>query len=501
MRFSLVVLLMTLAAPVANATECYIDGTLVGYQSAGDVGEFSFVTPVFADAVTDCESLPHATMPSPFARVWIEGTPRLRIGNVYRVGLRSGGTLGTHLVTGAEPSDHSAGGVRIPESGSLLKPGQGPICTQGAWRAEAMPVQIEVHAPGSDDIFTDRDLQAIERAATEWASPPCSSAAFEVSYYSEPVSRVEDGRNTIAFVEEGPEIFDNIGPENLAFTCSVCDVDGYTVEADIRLNGIDRTWSTECNGVAYDVFGAVLHELGHALGLAHTVEPTSVMFGVTSARRLLDAQLLTEEDVDTICGLYPCAEGADCSEVSEHTEACPAGNGLCATCTRDSQCGAETDRCLRDTQTNQSICARACSGSFPCPAGFECVNTGELPMQCVPVDGMCPDLAAFVGCGCEMDEECGGDSDRCIDGRCASSCAQSLSCPVGAACTAVTDSDGRSLGELCLPTTDDDPCSSPEPKRGCARCSSGGGGAGGFGFLLAAMTLARRRVLVASRCA
>ncbi|MFT6398213.1 MAG: MYXO-CTERM domain-containing protein [Bradymonadia bacterium] len=500
MKLALVVLLMTLAAPVANASECHIEGTFVGYQAGGEIGEFSFVIPVFVDATTDCVA-PSTTMPSPFGRVWIEGTARFSLGESYRVSVRPGGTIGTHMVVSAVAAERRAGGVRIPATGSLLKPGQGPVCSQGAWRIEAMPVQLEVHQPGSDDVFTDRDLEAIERATTEWASPPCSAARFEVSYYADPVSRVEDGRNTIAFVEEGPEIFENLGPENLAFTCSVCDSEGYTIEADIRLNGIDRTWSTECNGVAYDIFGAVLHELGHALGLAHVEEPTSVMFGITTARRLLDAQLLTEEDVTTICQRYPCPEGEDCSEVSELSEACPAGNGLCATCTRDSQCGAETDRCLLDTQTGQSICARACSGSFPCPESFECVNTGELPMQCVPVDGFCPDVAAFVGCGCDVDGDCGGDADRCIGGRCMSSCAQSLSCPVESACTAVVDSEGQSLGELCVPTTEADPCAAPPAQRGCSRCSSSGGGGSGFLFLLAAMTLARRRVLVASRCA
>lgn len=491
---------MTLASPVVSASECHIEGTFVGYQAAGGVGEFSFVTPVFIDATTDCDS-PIATMPSPFGSVWIEGTARFTAGESYHVLVRPGGTLGTHLVVSSELVGPGAGAARVPATGALLKPGQGPICTQGAWRPDAMPVQLEVHQSGSDDVFTERDLEAIERAAAEWASPSCSSARFEVSYYTEAVSRVEDGRTTLAFVEAGPAIFENLGPENLAFTCSVCDSEGYTIEADIRLNGIDRTWSTECNGVAYDIFGAVLHELGHALGLAHAEEPTSVMFGITTARRLLDAQLLTGVDVDTICERYPCPEGEDCSGVSEHSEACPAGNGLCASCTRDSHCGAETDRCLRDTLTEQSICARACSGSFPCPDGFECVNTGELPMQCVPVAGVCPDVAAFVGCECEADEDCGGSADRCVDSRCASSCAQSLSCPVGATCTAVLDEQGRAVGELCLATTDADPCAPSEPSRGCQRCSASGGGAGGMWFLLAVMTLARRRVLVASRCA
>ena len=483
------------------AGACELTGTFIGYQHAGVIAELQFVTPVFDDAETSCAD-PTVVMPSPMMEQWVVGTPHFRLGGRYELTLREGGTLGSHLIESTEPRPESnlASGQRIPWAPApILKPGNDqPPCTVGAWRPNGPPVPLEIHSAGSEDIGGGADLDAIRAAAAEWASPASASAAFEITLYDDWIDRAADGRTTFAFVDSGTEIFDSLGPENLGFTCVVCDEDGYIIEADVRLNGLDRTWTTECDGVEFDVFGAALHELGHVLGMIHTGEPDSAMFPVTSARRLLDTRTLSRGDVLALAALYPCDDG-DCGGPSEAQESCPPGAALCASCAADSECGANSDRCITDRVTGESFCARECSSSFPCPRGFECVSIGD-GSQCVPLEGVCPQPETFVGCECEDDTGCGEEDDVCLEGRCASACGAGLGCPADSSCTAVLGADGLPAGWLCLAEPDLDPCA-PEPlEPNCERCGTSDGAGLWFGFVIAGITLARRRVLVAIRC-
>ena len=489
-----------------SASACEIVGTFVGYEAVGSIAEIDFVTPVLADARTDCGDA-RVVMPSPLMEQWVVGTPWLSVGGRYSLDARPGGTLGSHVLVRAEarPDDpmrrDTQPGVTIPgNAGPLLKPGNDvPPCTIGFWRPDALPVRLEVQSDGSADISDGSDIEAVRAAAAEWAAPPTSASAFNISLYDDEVPRAADGRSTFAFVDQGTEIFDNLGAENLGYTCVVCDDEGYVIEADVRLNGLDRSWTTECNGSEFDVFGAALHELGHVLGFAHTGETSSVMFPVTSARRLLDARTLSRADAERAAEAYPCADSA-CGGVSTTDEACPPGAALCVACGADEDCGGDTDQCVTDRLSGVSFCARECSGSFPCPGGFECVNIGAERMQCVPIDGECPTPETFVGCECEADDQCGDAEGRCLEGRCVSECGHGLGCPEGARCTATSDAQGLPLGSLCLPADDLDPCAPPRDKRGCARCGAGGGSGGWLGLAILGMTLASRRFVMASRC-
>ena len=64
----------------------------------------------------------------------------------------------------------------------------------------------------------------------------------------------------------------------------------------------------------------------------------------------------------------------------------PPGAGLCAPCTRDSECGGSTDFCL--LLGAGQFCGRDCL-TKSCPDGYVC-GKSTSPPQCQPVSGACP---------------------------------------------------------------------------------------------------------------
>lgn len=474
---ALVVCTLAVAAQPARAGECVFEGTFVGVAAAGEIDGLPFAHPVFESAVAvDCPELAAVVpiLPDPSGRRWVAGTPQLERGRRYRAHLAPATALGTHALVRAEPVDARASEPappaldRIPAGEYALdKSGNGqPPCSRLAWRPEAMPIEIEIHQAVTDDVGDGSDLAAIETAIDLWGTAPCSAARLRLAAtYDRSTPLVPDGVNSIEWIEEPAEVFDNLGPENLGFTCYVCDEEGYFVEADVRFDGARHTWSTDCDGEAFDVLGAVLHELGHVLGAQHVDQPEAVMFPVTSPRRLLATRVLSRDDMLDVCERYPCPTG-DCSRPVQDPGACTVGAGMCAPCSADGECGASPDVCATSSETGRSICARACSPSFPCPAGFDCVAVGAASKQCVPVGESCPDHAR-LGCACELDDDCAGAADRCVDGRCATPCDGGVACPEAAACTLLYDDLGLPTSRFCLADEGHEPRCAPRRRTGC----------------------------------
>ena len=505
----LVALVLSVASP-AMATPCVLEGVFAGYAPMPSMSGVPFVALTFDAATTDCDD-PQTLIPTsadPYGMPLVWGTPRLEVGTAYRVDLRPNARVGTHGVSHADVLSRDAVSSDAVSSDAVSpgpiprtllpvrKPGNNvPPCTQNRWRPGAMPLRMEVHTAGSDDVVGD-DLVAVERAAAMWSTPSCSRAAIDVSgRYEAPAPLEADGRNTVQWIENDAELFVSLGAENVGFTCYVCDDEGFYVEADVRLNGAEQRWSTMCDGGSFDVQGAMLHEFGHVLGAPHVESRDAVMFPVTSARRLLSTRALARPDIEDMCARYPCdAESpGDCGAPIDEDEGCPAGLGLCAECTADEMCGASGDSCLLSSESGAEICGRACSGAFPCPAGYSCANVGAAAQQCVPTAGACEDLSAFVGCGCESDADCEGQGARCLDGRCAVACDGGVACPADATCLTVYDADAIPEGRWCVASADAvDPCATPRV-RGCGDCAVAAPPWSTFMLVVAALFVRRRR--------
>ena len=116
---------------------------------------------------------------------------------------------------------------------------------------------------------------------------------------------VNDGVNTVRFAmtADDPDIEPGVlGLTFVAYRSS----DGVAVDADVVMNAVDFTWTTGEATCAkeYDLQSAVTHELGHALGLAHSIgHPEATMYATGQACET-SKRSLESDDKAGLAALY-----------------------------------------------------------------------------------------------------------------------------------------------------------------------------------------------------
>ncbi|TVR04467.1 MAG: SpoIID/LytB domain-containing protein [Deltaproteobacteria bacterium] len=464
-------------------------------------------------AVGPCDQLPNTVVWPARHRPeqhWFGG-PDLPPGTRVRLHtLRWPGT-GAHTVLGL------GRGVRPAAGDGPVRPKfafdtRGPDGAPLFWPAATATFRFHRHSvPG---VPWERMQAQATDALDMWSAPACASLVLEqgVPFDDEPDFDVPG--NTVAFWEDS--FVGTGGAVVIAFTLVGFNDAGHLTRATIRLNAADRRWSTDGEIGTYDLRGVLAHELGHAVGLAHSAFAEAVMFRHVSPSRSLGNRILDEDDVEGLCTLYPCPDD-DCERPfpPPGLDLPSVGADLCAPCAVNDDCGGPRDLCVRRTAESPTFCARECHVEhLPCPTDFTCLAVndgfGGTLRQCVPDAGTCPDTSAVVCEPCLTDEDCGPDGQPlCIREDtgalvCAPSCAGGLACPDGAVCQLVPLEDGaaelcRPLSGACVTPPDELPEDETFSSGGCGTCAAGGpfapGPAGWFAVAAGLLLLRRRRAV------
>ena len=142
------------------------------------------------------------------------------------------------------------------------------------------PVPFRFHFRGSDELGVFTLPELTRRSFQTWADVGIARFSFEEGriYTGPPTHHAGpsevDGQSVLFFVEASwPH-----GSEVIALTSVSFAADGEILDADIAFNGADHTFTTTDTGGVKDYVSIATHEIGHFIGLNHSLDGEATMF-------------------------------------------------------------------------------------------------------------------------------------------------------------------------------------------------------------------------------
>jgi MYXO-CTERM domain-containing protein len=116
----------------------------------------------------------------------------------------------------------------------------------------------------------------------------------------------------------------------------------------------------------------------------------------------------------------------------------------------DNNCDGQVDTmatCSNGLACHEGSCTPVCKpGEFPCPAGYQCIDTFCIPQRCIGV--MCP-----------SDQKCDNDTGFCVDKCDKVNCLAPTHCKLGLCVDCNSPGEGCDPGQMCIGgVCQSDPC-------------------------------------------
>lgn len=183
-------------------------------------------------------------------------------------------------------------------------------------------ISYAVNKLGTQDLDPEDTRAVIRKTFQSWSDVECpdgrtASMTFEER---EPVSCKKSEYN-----KEGPNVnvvlfqdddwkYRGIDGTLAKTSVTYNDETGEIYDADIEVNTANNTVTItdDPSKVQYDLQSIMTHEVGHFIGIAHSADPSAVMFASYSPGSTAQREL-TRDDIEAVCAIYPPESGVVCN--------------------------------------------------------------------------------------------------------------------------------------------------------------------------------------------
>jgi MYXO-CTERM domain-containing protein len=196
------------------------------------------------------------------------------------------------------------------------------------WQQRCVPWKL--HELGSADVGFDLTHEAMTQATDTWEEISSSFITFEdQGVTSKQIVTPAQGEieNIVIWHEDAgwPYALRVVGLTSLTFDSA----SGQIIDADIEMNGDDYDFGVDGGAEVYDIQQALTHELGHLLGLDHSLVEAAAMFPDAFPGEV-QKRVLHGDDVDAVSETHPSGsepevDGCDAPAVLPK----PVGSGGC----------------------------------------------------------------------------------------------------------------------------------------------------------------------------
>jgi hypothetical protein len=183
-------------------------------------------------------------------------------------------------------------------------------------------VSYAMNELGTQDLDPGDTRDIIRKCFKSWTEVPCPAGGNATITFEErdPVACKKSGYkstganlNVILFQDDD---WNYRGIDGTLAKTSVTynDQTGEIYDADIEVNAANNTVtiSDDPRKIEYDLQAILTHEVGHFIGIAHSPDPSAVMYA-SYAPGSISQRVLTPDDVGAVCEIYPPHSGVVCN--------------------------------------------------------------------------------------------------------------------------------------------------------------------------------------------
>jgi hypothetical protein len=194
-------------------------------------------------------------------------------------------------------------------------------------------VSYAMNELGTQDLDPVDTRDVIRKCFKAWTEVPCAAGGNASMTFEErpPVACKKseynkDGPNVnVILFQDDDWNYRGIDGTLAKTSVTYNDQTGEIYDADIEVNAANNTVTItdDPRKIEYDLQAILTHEVGHFIGIAHSPDPSAVMYA-SYPPGSISQRVLTADDVGAVCEIYPPKSGVVCNST-------PRG-GFSATC-------------------------------------------------------------------------------------------------------------------------------------------------------------------------